>query len=120
MSNPDPLSETGQVAKLAPAAAQYPGWWRRNMTPGALWAIGATLFTATVIVTTFIVTVSHDSSSLATVITLARATNEDVKQIKTDVGKLNKWKDEQDTENRRIADEARRKNPYAKSRTEHK
>lgn len=108
--------DTKKLRAIAPAAAEWPSWWRRNLTPGALYTIGAVVFIATVTVTTFIVLHHSESTDLAAVKVLAESMSGDLKHIKESVADLKKWKDDQDTENRRIAEEARKRNPYIKQR----
>ena len=114
-----PVDVTGEIRKLAPAAAEWPSWWRRNLTPGALYTIGAVVLGAVITVTTVIV--SHhtdrekltDLKAVADRIELAQGDlSGDVKSLTREVAEVKKWQDDRDEEARRFY---QLRNPYVKS-----
>ena len=111
---PDHTSTTGRLRVLAPAAAEWPSWWRRNLTPGALYIIGSVTLTAVVVVTTFIVSTRHDRGDMDKLTKIAESIvasqsdmSGDLKLIKSDVADLKEWKHD-------MTSEALKRNPYVK------
>ena len=117
----DHTSTTGRLRVLAPAAAEWPSWWRKNLTPGALYTIAAVILGAVITVTTVIVSHHTDREQLAALTAVAERIasaqsdmSGDIKVLKRDVGEVKKWKDDLDAENRRVAEEALKRNPYVR------
>lgn len=116
---PHPVDATGEIRKHAPAAAEWPNWWRRNLTPGALYTIGAVVLGAAITVTTVIVSHHTDREQLAglkvTANAIAQAQSSmavDVKDLQRQVGRVQKWQDDRDEDARKFL---LLHNPYVKS-----
>ena len=119
MSSGHPADVTGEVRKLAPAAAEWPRWWRDNLTPGALYTIGSVVLAAAITVTTVIVSHHTDREQLAGLkavadrIELAQSSLAgDVKDVQRQVTRVQKWQDDRDEEARKLYN---LRNPYVKS-----
>lgn len=106
---PDHGSTTTQLKALAPAAAEWPRWWRRNLTPGALYAIGAVVLTAVVTVTVAVVTSHVQSAKLDAISQQLGQLQLTVGILEHDVDQLNRWKDRK----QELAEQL--ENPYVKS-----
>jgi outer membrane murein-binding lipoprotein Lpp len=100
-------STTARLKVLAPAAALWPSWWRRNLTPGALYIIGAVVLAAVVTVTTFIATAGHDRNDMLELKSETKDIARAIGQIQSDISAMKQWQHDVD-------EAAKARNPYVR------
>ena|SRR2546423_2467689 len=99
--------DTNRLRVLAPAAAEWPSWWRRNLTPGAVYIIGAVVLSAAVTVTTFIVSGHRDASDMTELKQQVKETNTRLGVIERDVSAIKQYEHDMD-------EAEKTRNPYVK------
>jgi hypothetical protein len=104
-------SNTEKLRVIAPAVAEWPSWWRRNLTPGALYTIGAVVLSGVVVITTFIVSGHQDRTAMLELKESTKETNTRLGKIEGDIRAIQQW--QQDHFDMKAGE---LRNPYVKSR----